>query len=157
MIGIRYNELWQATKARLLTAKKQRMLGPGKVYLEGEDYTLPEGPDTRPWGRLVVVPAATLWPNRSMGMAPTRGLPFIVRAELSNFKAPNWSPQVAIDAINEEIEQRLVGWHPTTFDRINVVIPIYLYAGAQSRPMWDDKRQVHWTSAHFRTEVSGRP
>lgn len=156
MTNLRYTELWQAVKDRLNTARMQRMLGVGKVYLEGEDYSQPEGTDSNPWARVVIVPAVTLWPSQGTGMAALRPVAFLARAEHSNFKAAGYNIQTSLDAIQEEIEDQLTGWLPEGQTRIWISLPIYLYAGGQARPMWDDKRHVHWTSSHYRTEVSKR-
>lgn len=153
--NLRYGELWEALRDRLNTERMQRMLGGlSRVYLEGEDYSRPEGNEGTRWARLVVVPAVSLWPAGGTGMAPTRPVGFLVRAEHSNYVREGYSIQVSLDAIQEEAEDQLVGWCPEGLTWIRCALPIYLYAGAQPRPMWDDKRGLWWTSGHYRTEVA---
>lgn len=156
MSNLRYTELWAAIKTRLSTAKMQRMLGPGKIYLEGQDYSAPEAAEGKLWGRLVIVPSVSLWPSRLSAMAQTRHVAFLVRSEISDFKAVGFDSQVLLDAIQEEVEDQLTGWQPPDMTNIWAALPVYIHAGAQPRPMWDDKRSLHWVSSHYRLEVAKR-
>ncbi len=155
---MQFSELWQAVRVQLQTAKMARMLGPGKVYIEGEDYNKPEGTNTGPWGRLVIVPAASLWDTPDYG--PLRDIAFLTRAEMSDFKALDsgtgrpFNPHVPLDAIQEECESRLNGWLPVGLARIKPALPIYLYSSTQPNAMWDDDRTLYWTSAQYRLDVA---
>lgn len=151
---LHYSEFWQAVKAQLNTALMQQILNGGKVYLQGEDYSTPEGPEGSLWGRVVVVPAQTAWPNTEADMGPTREVPFLVRAEFSDFTRPGYDVQVSLDAAQDEAENQLIGWVPTGLPRITVVVPIYLQNSREVYPFWDDDRGLHFNSAQFRTEVA---
>jgi len=152
---LRYTEFWQAVKAQLNTALMQSILGgPARVYLESDDYSQPEGVEGGEWGRLVIVPTATLWADADSSMGPTRNLAFMVRVELSNFTQVGYDHTIPLDAAQDEAENQLVGWVPVGFTRINVVLPIYLQANRQPLPLWDEDRGLYFTSAQFRTEVT---
>lgn len=152
---LHYTEFWAATKARLNTALMQQILGgPNRVYLESEDYSRPEGVEGGEWGRVVIVPTATLWADADSSMGPTRNLAFMVRAELSNYTKPGYDHTIPLDAAQDEAENQLVGWWPIGLTRISVVLPIYLFAARQPMPLWDEDRGLYFTSAQFRTEVN---
>lgn len=151
---IHYNEMWNAIKAQLNSPLMQQLLGPGKIYLESEDYSAPEDAEGTQWHRLVIVPSATLWAAANSDMGPTRDVAFMVRAEGSDFKKAGYDYTISLDAIQDEAERLLIGWCPAGLTRIKVVLPIYLFAGRQPLPLWDDDRGLHFNSAQFRTEIS---
>lgn len=155
MSKLHYTEFWQAVKTRLNTATMQAVLGgANRVYLESEDYSKPEGVEGGEWGRVVIVPTATLWADADSSMGPTRNLAFMVRAELSNFTKLGYDHTIPLDAAQDEAENQLIGWCPGGLTRIVILLPLYLQANRQPLPLWDDDRGLYFTSAQFRTEVT---
>lgn len=152
---LHFNELWNAVKVQLNTVLMQQLLGgPSRVYLEAEDYSQPEGPEGTEWHRLVIVPSSTLWAPADSDMGPTRSLAFMTRAEGSDFKRPGYDYTITLDAIQDEVENKLVGWSPPGLTRIVMVLPIYLFAGRQALPLWDEDRGLHFNSAQYRLEYN---
>lgn len=151
---LHYNEFWNAVKVRLNSALMQQLLGSGKIYLESEDYSAPEGPEGTQWHRLVIVPSATLWAAADSDMGPTRSLAFMTRAEGSNFQKAGYDYTIPLDAIQDEVENLLIGWTPVGMTRIYAILPIYLFAGRQPLPLWDEGRGLHFNSAQYRTEIN---
>ena len=153
---LRYNELWDAIKVRLDTALMQQLLGGlERIYLESEDYSEPEDLEGTQWHRLVIVPTTNIWAPGDSMMGPTRPVAFMVRAEGSDFIRPGYNPAIPLDAIQDEVENRLVGWTPEVQPvRIKLIVPIYLFAERQPLPLWDDDRGLHFNSAQYRTEIN---
>jgi hypothetical protein len=125
------------------------------VYVEGEDYSKPEGPDAEPWTRLVIVPAQSLWPDDG---APGLVVPkaFVLRAECNNFTAPQFNPQLALEGLLAAAQLSLQGYVPPAvvgFDT-KVVFPIYLQRVMEPRILWYDIAKVWFLSVEYRMEVS---
>lgn len=152
-------ELWDHLKTRLASSHMLALLGGGGIYVVGDDFSQPEGAETDAWGRLVIVPTATLWetphaPNR------TRGVGFLVRGEVhSPGRQTQYNAARALDAIQLEANARLQGYVPPldSMERMMVALPIYMHTEPQPVPLWDAARGLSYTSAEYRTETARKP
>lgn len=153
MNRIRYWEIWENLKTRLSSARMITVLQGGKVYLEGADYTAPEGPEDKPWGRLVIVPAQNLWPDE-VGIGPTRTIAFLTRAEFNPYRDPGFNVQKPLDAIQDECYMQLSGYTPSAMQYVQFALPLWLARAPQSLPLWDEARALAFTSAEWRAELA---
>lgn len=152
---IRYWEIWETLKTRLNSARMQAVLQGGKVYIEGQNYSAPEKSEALPWGRLVIVPSQTLWPDES-GVGPTRSVPFLTRAEFNTIPDPGFNVQKSLDAIQDECAVLLEGYILPVMAYAQAATPVWLSRPPQPLPLWDDTRGLYLTSAEWRTEVASK-
>lgn len=151
-----FTELWGLVKARLIadSVLTDLLYGNGHIYKEGDDYGSPDGDESAPWGRLVIAPATSLWPQ---GDAPgmLKPVAFMVRAECNDFKAPNYDSQVALEGLQAEVQRLLDGWapDPATMGVTKVAFPVYLQRIIEPRMMWDEVRKLHFMTVEYRCEV----
>jgi hypothetical protein len=150
---MRYWEVWDVLKARLASARMLTILQGGKVYLEGDDYSQPEGPEDKPWGRLVIVPGQNLWPDEP-GIGPTSTMSFLTRAEGNPITNPGFNLQKLLDGIQDECYSQLAGFTIPKMNYVMGALPIWLNRPAQPLPLWDDSRGLGFTSAEWRTELA---
>lgn len=151
---IRYTELWRRLKQELSTEDMLVVLGGGKVYIEGEDYGEPEGKVGELWGRMVIVPSQTAWPDTN-APGPITQLSFIVRSEVTgNFSRPGFIPSANLEAQQVIVYSQLDGFLPTDLLYLRVAMPLFLQRVPQPLPLWDDPRQIWFTSSEWRGYVS---
>lgn len=156
MNQVRFWEVWDELLARLNTARMQHILQGGKIYLEGSDYSQPEGAEDKPWGRLILVPTANLWPDDT-GVGPTRTLSFLSRAEVHPIRSAAFNPQKTLDGLQDEVFVQLSGYVIQPHKYVMGATPLWLARGAQPLPLWDDERGMYFTSAEWRCEVAPPP
>lgn len=157
---IRYTELWNAIKVRLDTARMRKILtdnknltDPARIYLVNDEYDTPEAPIDTLWGRLVLVPTQTAWPDDGAPGLTTK-LSFLTRGEVNgSFIRKGYSHQTTLDAIQTEVYDQLYNWTPPDMEFIAVRYPFFLNRQPQPMPLWDDTRQLYFTSAEWRTEL----
>lgn len=151
---IRYWEIWDHLRVYLASARMLSILQGGKVYVEGDDYSKPEGPTNTIWGRLVLVPSQRMWEDQ-VGTGPTRSLAFLSRAEGN----PNWVDGTRIDklldGIQDEVTKLLTGHALPKATYVMGAIPLWQSRPPQPLPLWDEQRAVFFTSAEWRCEVAG--
>jgi hypothetical protein len=153
---VRTHEFWDATKTRLSgNATLDGVLGgAGRIYRVTDDFSKPEdATDSRPWGRVVIVPSNTLWPSPDMP-GQTKTVSWLTRVEFNDFSAPNYSVDVSMDAAMAAVDALLVGWLPTGFTHVLVAVPVYRYTSPRALAEWNEQAGVWWKSAEYRTEVS---
>lgn len=151
---IRYWEFWSTLKAYLAAnANLMRVLSGGKVYVEGQDYSKPEGPENQPWGRLVLVPTNRIWEDQ-VGTGPTREMSFLTRAEVNPITDVNFSAQKLLDGIQAHTTESLDGYVLPKLTHIMGALPLWVARPPQPLPLWDDDRAVYFTSAEWRCEVA---
>lgn len=148
-----YSAFWEAVLARLNTAKMGRMLQGGKIYLEGQDYSRPEGGAAVPWKRLVIVPGTNPWETENVTVFKV-AIKFLCRVEHSNFQAEGYDHQLAMDAIMAECYDQLQGWAPEGLTRFKVMFPLYQYSHPQPLPLWDEQRGLWMNSIGFGLEAT---
>lgn len=127
--------------------------GPHRVYSLMDDYGKPEGLETEPWGRVVVVPADVISsPPMDAEYMP---LVFLVRAEFNNFRLNGFNPHKSLGTMMDEAYVLLQHWRPPAVEtkRAHVAQPIYLTRPPQGMPLWDDERRLHMLSAEYRTSA----
>ncbi len=150
--------LWDQIKAKLADdpTLQDLLYGAGHVYLEGEDYSRPERDEGVPWGRLVVVPALSLWPQAD-APGPFQPVAFLIRAEVNRFNASGYSFQRALEGLQLQAKALLDNWVPEPIPNVvtRVSFPIFLQRIMEPRPLWDDVRKLHFTSTEYRMEVFG--
>jgi hypothetical protein len=148
-------ELWDYLKTRLSTERMERLLGgEDRVYKTTEAFSA-EGGENEVWGRVVIVPTATLW-RAQFAPNETRKVGFLVRGEVH---APpletSFDPSRLLDAIQREASELLHGHVPPgPFVHMMVALPIYQWSHPQPVPLLDDARGVFYTSSEFRVEVA---
>lgn len=159
MSDIRYDAFWAAVKARLSTSRMNRVLygtrtgGGSRVYRNTDDYEEPEGNESAPWGRVVIIPATTLWHPQDVP-GETRKTAFVVRAEFNNYRALNYEATADLEAAQEEVYNLLEEWLPTSLNGVFVAFNIYRQSAPQAMPFYDDLRGVWWSSAEYRFEAA---
>lgn len=153
MTYVRYHELLNAIRNRVNSDKMKRILGGNtRVYLGYEDFSDPEDSEDLPWGRLVIQPTSTLWPETAApGYFWKFGLLF--RAEFNNFQRTGYSTHVSLEAALAEVQERMFQWVPAPMVYIQVGFPFFMHQPPQPAPMWDDRRNVYMLSSTYRTEV----
>jgi hypothetical protein len=127
----------------------------GKVYLEGSDYSVLEGPEDKPWGRLVIVPSQNLWAP-TPGVGPTVGVPFLTRAEFNPIANPEFNVQKSLDAIQDECYMQLYGYKLPSMSYAQTAMPVWQNRPPQPLPLWDEERRLYFTSAEWRFEIAGK-
>lgn len=152
---------WAAVAARLSTPEALRILGGGRVYRATEEEVgTPVAGSTVPWGRLVLVPTQTMWPEEEIASAYRR-VGFLVRAEMNDFRpAPPATYDVArpLERLQQIAFEQLAGWLPAPAT-VGVVLRQALYRGRapQGMPEWDGDREMWWISSEWRCEASRQP
>lgn len=153
MIPVRYRQLWNLVKQHVGTSSLLSILVVGKVYLEGEDYSQPEGAEGGQWGRVVLVPTSSPFPA-----APTNeellSLGMLVRSEVSNFQNVNYMPQVALEAQQWELYTQLQGWLPPATTFLKPASAFRLVRPWQELPMWDQVRGLYFISSVYQIMVT---
>lgn len=154
---IRLAPFWAAVKAQLSTARMDAILGgAGRVYLVTDDYAAPEGAESSAWGRVVVVPTMTLWPEAEGGETYRWPVGWLVRAEAHD-PGGRYDPNVALEAAQDEAAQRLHGWLPGAFSAAMIAEPVQRWSRPQPLPLWDATRGLWYNSAGFRTQAAPVP
>ncbi len=155
---VRVTDLWHdVVKPRLDSALMQTILGgAGRVYVEGDDYSEPEGAENQPWGRLVIVPATTLW-EAVDDPSTVQPLAFLIRTEANNYTGSNYRVGVTLEAAQAEAYNRLNRWTPTGLRHALIAIPFYRWSRPQSLPLWDESRGLWFLSSQWRTQVTNKP
>jgi hypothetical protein len=151
-----FTQFWNLVKGRLTVDAMLLTLlyGPKHVYKEGEDYSQPEGPEGKPWCRLVIAPTMSLWPQADApGML--KPVAFIVRAECNNFLDPNYDKQAALEGLHAQVKMLLDGWapDPASMGTTKIAFPVFLQRIIEPRLMWDDQRKLNFMTAEYRCEV----
>jgi hypothetical protein len=155
---IRLSDLWDGVRTRVNSAMMQTVLGgAARVYVEGEDYGDAEGPESAPWGRVVIVPASTLWDDID-DPSDLRRIAFLIRAEFNDFRGAGYRPGVSLEAAQAEAYNQLYRWTPalTTYRAVVVALPFYRWTRPQPLPLWDEERALWWTSSQWRTQVTNK-
>lgn len=151
---IRYWEVWEDVMAHLqASARLIQVLQGGKIYLEGSDYSQPEGAENKAWGRLVLVPVTNPWLDK-VGIGATRSLRFLTRAEVHSNNAPGFNPQKTLDAIQDECMVQLEGYVIPIKQYAMGALPLWLARPQQQIPLWDKDRSLYFTSAEWRGELA---
>jgi hypothetical protein len=153
---VRTHEFWDALVARLRANATLTTLlgGANRVYKVTDDFSEPEdSTDTRPWGRVVVVPSNTLWPSPDVA-GQTKTVSWLMRVEFNDFAASGYSVDVSMDAALAAVDSLLVGWLPTGFSHVLVALPVFRFTSPRALAEWDETRGVWWKSIEYRTEVS---
>lgn len=151
--AIRYWEMWDHLRAYLPSVRMLSILQGGKVYIEGDDYSQPEGPETAMWGRLIIVPSQRMWEDQ-VGTGPTRSCSFLTRAEAHPSYAPGARVDKLLDGIQDEATVLLNGHIIPKATYIMGALPLWQARPPQPLPLWDDDRGVYFTSAEWRLEVA---
>lgn len=154
---IQLTPLWDQIKQRLINdpVVQDLLYGPGHVYLEAEDYSRPERDEGVPWMRLVVAPAMSLWPEDG-APGPTQQVAFIVRAECNRFDQIGYDHQLALEAVQQAVQNCLQHYVPPPVAGCNtwVVFPLFMQRMIEPRLLWDDLRQVFFLTSEYRCEVN---
>jgi hypothetical protein len=148
--------LWGLLKAQLTTAETLALLNGGKVYLGTENFAAPEGPLTQPWGRQVIIPSTTLWPA-TLADSSYRGVSWVVRSEMQDYKAPAgqiYDAGKEINRLQQIAAERLVGWAPAASSGLLVRLATWIQRPPQGMPEYDGDRKMWWDSSEFRCEVT---
>jgi hypothetical protein len=153
---VRMHEFWDAMRTRLEANVPLRNVlgGAGRVYRVTDDFSKPEeATDTRPWGRVVIVPSDTMWPSPDFP-GQTKTVSWLTRVEFNDFAAAGYSVDVSMDAALALVDGLLEGWLPTGFTHVLVAMPVYRYNSPRSLAQWNENTGVWWKSVEYRTEVS---
>lgn len=159
MSDIRLDAMWSAVKDRLNDSQIDAVLygtkedGTSRVYRATEDFSAGEGDEGDVWGRIILIPAATLWePVEAPGQ--TRKVNFLVRVEFNNYRAEGYDPTPDLEAAHEAVRDLLDGWTPTNLNGSRIVFNVYRRTYPQAMPFFDEQRKLWWTSAEYRFEAA---
>ena len=150
---VRLADYWKTVKAHVATTALSTVLVTGKVYLEGEDYSKPEGAEGGQWGRVVLVPTMTSFPTAPLN-SEFIDIGLLVRAEFSNYQNVNYRPQVALEAALQLCYRQLHGWVPAATSQVQPATAFMLIKPWQDLPMWDDQRGLYFLSMLFNSKVT---
>lgn len=150
---VRVTSFYDQVKVLLDTSTLGDILGGlHRIYRADEDTTKPEVAGNSPWGRIVLVPTQNLWGDDTSQQTLYRKLSFLVRAELNRYVSPGYDSSYILEAVQKVCYDQLEQAQFTTTDLL-VTLPVYLFRPPQALPMWDDGRQLWFTSAEYRGEV----
>lgn len=151
---IRLWEYWEQLAAKLKASTRlMTILQGGKVYLEGEDYSLPEGPENKLWGRLIITPATNPWLDK-VGIGPTRSIRFLTRAEVHpGTSTLHVDVHKMLDGLQDECTVVLEGFVHPSMTYVRAAQSLWMARPPQVSPLWDDDRGVWYSSAEWRAEV----
>lgn len=150
---IRTWEMWDHLRVLLASVRMLELLQGGKVYLEGDDYTTPDGPEDKIWGRLILVPSQRMWEDQ-IGTGPTRSISFLTRAEAHPNFVPGTRVDKLLDAIQVEVETLLTGHIVPRMTYMMGALPMWQARPPQPLPLWDEDRGMYFTSSEWRTELA---
>lgn len=156
----RTQELWPVLKQRLGTARMQAVLGgSGRIYKAPPDsFSAPEGVESDPWGRGVIVPTTRIWYEEENPETP-RQLGFLIRFEFNAVTRAGYDPTPALEAAHIEAFARLHRFTPTLradgapLKYMLVAEAIYRHT-APSDPLHDRERNLWIASAEYRCRIS---
>lgn len=152
-MNIRHWEIWDHLRTLLPSTRMLSILQGGKVYIEGDNYTTPEGAETAFWGRLIIVPSARMWEDQ-VGTGKTQSMSFLTRAECH----PNWvvgtRPDKMLAGIQDEAYKLLDGYVLPRLTYVMGALPLWQARPPQPLPLWDEERGVYFSSAEWRTELA---
>lgn len=147
-------ELWDAIVAQLSVADVDAVLGgANRVYKVEENFKRPEGAKNTPWGRLVVVPTLQLWGENPYSFF--RPVSFLVRAEFNSYISSGYDVSYILEATHRLCLSLLTGFAPAMSTSL-VAVPVWQNTPPAALPLWDDRRQMWFSSAEYRCEVSYR-
>ena len=149
-----------AVKARLAGLDRiRRLLGDPsavlpteRVYLVDDDYEAPEGTESAPWGRIVILPATIPW-EVVEDPGGLKRIQYLVRVEFNDFKATGYSVRASLEETHMEVHGLLHNWVPTGLASMTIAIPTYRYS-RPSAMLWDATRNLWFQSAEYRTEAA---
>lgn len=154
---IRLEPFWEALKARLSTNRMAAILGgPGRVYLVTDQYPAQEGSLDRAWGRVVIVPTNTLWPEGASAAELRWPLGWLVRADIHD-PGGGYPFLRALEAAQDEAVSQLQGWTPPPFANAMIAEDISRWKRHEPLPLWDEARKVWYNSAGYRTRAAPAP
>lgn len=152
--SLRLATFWNTLKSRLSTQEILNILNGGKVYKATDDFSHDEREDNQPWGRLVIVPATTLWPTSDVS-AGYRGFNFLIRAEMRVPNSTANDPLQPLEGLQSRVYELLEGWMPTPA-QVGVVLrqAVTRYGPTEPMPDWDDERDMWLVRSEWRCEAS---
>lgn len=162
---VRFTEFWRLVIARLAAdATLRATLGATvllpRIYLSTDNFVAPEGVESAPWARLVVVPIDSLWvqDNEDDPRRPKRA-GFLIRAEVNDFRAKGYDIAMVLDGIQWQVHTLLYLWAPAVNAmRWAIAIrPLFRWQGPQQTPMFTDERGLWYNSSEWRTELIAPP
>lgn len=149
---------WPMVVVRLATPAMATILGgAGRVYREIGQPFEPEGAENAAWGRVVVVPASTLW-EPADGPGREARTAWLVRAEVHG-AGDGYDPTIPLEAAHGEAFARLHGWMPGRIETAGHVLqafgrlPVWRETRPQPLPRWDDERGLWYMSAQYRALI----
>lgn len=158
MADVRLWQFWNATALHLDTLRMGNLLGgSGRIRKVTDEMNPVEDGEEVVWGRVVLVPTQTLWPQPFVE-GETRKVAFLVRAECHAPRGePNFDAGRLLEAVQAEAYTLLQGWTPAPFVNAMVALPVYRQEAPQPLPLWDDTRGLWYTSSQYRTEFVSNP
>lgn len=151
---------WDAMRTRIETAEMQEMLGgAGRVYVpsDGHDDILEvEGGPGEQWGRIIILPRETLWPQTDEPGA-WQNVAFLPSVQFNDFRAPGYDVGLAIARVHQELYARLDNWVPDPQpDDIVVTVPVWRHGSPPVSPIFDQERNLWLSNAEYRCQAVSR-
>lgn len=135
-----------------LTANAAR----NRVYLNDQDYTAPEGVETRPWGRVVIVPVTPAGGGGQTPRGEPREIAFLIRAEVNNFPNASYSVAQHLEAIQIEVVRSLRNFEPAGLSHVQMYFRLWLSIAHEPTAYFDDTRLVWFNSSEWRFQAKNK-
>lgn len=153
MADVRLDEFWTMMKLRLSSTRMTDILyGSGRIYRATDDYSVPEGGENEPWGRLIIVPVAVAW-SPIFVPGESRKENFLIRTEFNNYEDEGYEVTFDLEAAQEEAYNLLEGWTPV-LNSAQIVFNVYRRSFPQPIPFMDSPTSTWWTSSEYRFEAA---
>jgi hypothetical protein len=154
---LRLDELWAAIQTRVNSRRMQEILGGReRVYRPTDDVKEIEAEPSEPWGRIIMLPASTLWPQTDEPGA-WQNVAWLMSVQFNDFRASGYNVDIAVAAAHEEAFQRLDNFVPAPQpERVVVVVPVWREGSPPSSAVYDRERRLWMSNAQYRTQVIPR-
>lgn len=155
MPDIRLAGLWPLLRARLdsdplalaLGGRDHLYLPPGPLYPERTEAEAGVA-----WGRVVILPMATLWPPEGDIPGEARPLAFLARTEFNDVDAEE--VEYGVEAAHSEILRLLDGWLAGSWVGGTMVQPVWREVPPLPVSLYDSSRAVWVNPAEYRCYVA---
>lgn len=151
------NEFWVAMKTRVDSPLMQEILGGrGRVYVPSDppdDVREVEGQPNEPWGRIIMMPRETLWPQTDVP-GDWQNVPWLASVQFNDFRAKGYDVGVAVGAAHRELFNRLDGWVPDPQPtQVTILLPVWRNGSPPVFPRHDQGRRLWLSNAEYRTQA----
>jgi hypothetical protein len=154
---LRLSEFWDAMQERLDTRRMREILGGrGRVYKMTDEVKDIEAEPTEPWGRILMMPRTTLWPQQDEP-GDWKNVAWLMSVQFNAFRARGYDVDIPIAAAHEELRVLLDNWVPDPQpSSVLIAVPVWRTGTPPVHPVFDQGRNLWLSNAEYRTQVVPR-